>query len=115
FGTASQITKIGQATASITQEAAAIEQQIRADFERLSQEGFFSIHCVAVRNDVKGVNAPLLNPNLPPTATIRADQLVFFTNGISSMQTFRLTQDGNKKPQSAFSRVYWGHAFQLGE
>lgn len=115
FGTASKITGLGQATASLTQEAAAIEKQIRADFERLSQEGFFAIHCVAVRNDVKGLGQPLLNPNLPSTAIVRADQLVFFTNGVSTMQTFRLTQNGNKKAQAAFSRVYWGPAFQLGD
>src|SRR5262245_37083712 len=75
FGTASQITGIGIGTQNMINEAIAIERQIRDDFSRLTDEGFFAIRCVAVRNDVKGPGQPLLNPNQPPSAIVRADQL----------------------------------------
>ena len=77
FGTASKVTGLGQATRDVMQEAAAIERQIRADFARLSPEGFFVIHCVAVPNDVhySPTFPQLLNPSLPRDAIIRADQL----------------------------------------
>lgn len=119
FGTASQITGMGQATASMMQEAAAIEKQLRDDIAKLTSEGFFAIRGVAVQNDVKRLGpsgiptAPLLDPNRSPKAIIRADQLVFFANGVESMQSFRLSAGSNHKAQSVASRIYYGHAFQL--
>ena len=115
FGTASQITRIGQATAAVMQEAATIEDQLRSDIAHLTDKGFFAIRGVAVRNDVKGAGQPLLNPNLPPGAVIRADQLMFFTDGVDSPQTSRLTQGSNRAGQGTAARVYWGPAFQLGD
>jgi prepilin-type N-terminal cleavage/methylation domain-containing protein len=119
FGTASQVTRMGQATAALLQEAAAIEQQIRQDISRLTNEGFFVIHCVAVRNDVRGSSYPLLDPNRPNDAIIRADQLLFFANGVQGIQTFRHSTPGgtfpvgsNHKGQGTVSRVLYSHAFQ---
>jgi hypothetical protein len=114
FGIASRVTGIGQAGAAVLQEAAAIERQLRADFERLSTEGFFGIRCVALRNDVNVQSGGgLLNPSLPPDAVIRADQLVFFTQGLHSIQTLRGGTGTVRKGQGPASRIYYGHAFQL--
>ncbi|MCI0632082.1 MAG: prepilin-type N-terminal cleavage/methylation domain-containing protein [Phycisphaerales bacterium] len=113
FSTASQITGVGQATASMMTEAAAIEQRMRDDISKLTADGFFAIRCVAVRNDVKGAGQPLLDPNKPFNAFIRADQLVFFANGVESMQGFRQSEFGNHKTQGITSRIYYGHAFQI--
>lgn len=113
FGTASKVTGLAQANQDVLAEAAAIEAQIREDISRLSREGFFAVHNVAVSNDVRGPAQPLLNPNLPPNAIIRADQLVFFATGVEGAQAYRLTQGGNHKSQGTVSRVYYGHGFQL--
>lgn len=116
FGTASQVAGVGQATASVIQEAAAIEAQLRSDLAHVTDEGFFAIRCVAVRNNVKqstNPNEPLLNPNLPPTAWIRADQLVFFATSVESTQTFRITNYSSHKGEGTASRIYYGPAFQL--
>ncbi len=114
FGTASRITSIGQATASVLQEAAVIERQLREDLERLNHEGVFLIRCVKVRNDIN-VNSggPLLNPYLSQDDYIRADQLLFFTHGIESSQTYHISQGSNNKGQGTASRIYYGHSFQL--
>src|SRR5688572_19982863 len=111
FGTASRVTGMAQGNQDVLQEAAAIERQLRDDIARLCKEGFFAIHCVSVRNDVNG--AVLLNPNLPPDALIRADQLVFFATGVEGTQAYRLSQGSNHKGQGTVSRVYYGPAFQL--
>ena len=67
FGTASDVTGMGEATADIMQEAAAIEQQIRSDFERLSYNGYFAIKSHAVRNDFNiGTTGEMLDPNRSP-------------------------------------------------
>lgn len=123
FSTASQVTGIGQAASSVLTEAAVIEQQLRKDISRLSYDGIFAIRCVAVRNDINQhpavpngtITAPLLNPNLPPKAFIRSDQLLFFADGVHNMQTFRLNSGSNHKGQGTVARVYWGHGFQIPE
>ncbi|MHC4993335.1 MAG: hypothetical protein ACYTGC_20405, partial [Planctomycetota bacterium] len=112
FGTTSQVTSIGAGTNDLLQAAAAIERQVRKDFERLSYEGVFAIQGHLVRNDING---GLLNPNLPPDAGIRADQLLFFTQGLGSIQTFRVADESRHRAQSTTARVYYGHAFQLGQ
>ncbi len=113
FGTVTKVAGLGEATADVLQEASAIERQLRNDIERLSKDGFFAIRCVEVPNDVNG--GQLLNPLLPDTAMIRADQLVFFTYGRESTQRWigsnNLDSGGNQ--QAIESRVYFGHGFQL--
>ncbi|MCH8344489.1 MAG: prepilin-type N-terminal cleavage/methylation domain-containing protein [Planctomycetes bacterium] len=113
FGTVSKVTGLGQASSDILQEAAAIERQIRNDFARLAPEGFFAIRSVAVPNDINVPLGPLLNPSLLDDAMIRADQLVFFANGVQSIQTFRQGAGSNRKGQGTAARIYYGHAFQL--
>lgn len=122
FGTASAVTGMSEATTDVMQEAAAIERQIRSDFNRLSTDGFFAIVGRAVQNDYNVLSGgPLLDPSQPPDAWIRLDQLVFFTQGAQSIQTIRQPpnpvpgQSGSHKAQSAASRVYYGHAVQFTE
>lgn len=111
FSTASHVVGMGQASASVLQEAAALERQLREDIARLSHEGFFAIRQVAVPNNVNG--DVLLNPMLPEDAIIRADQLVFFTTNVNTPQTADFAGAMNILAQGAASRVYYGHAFQL--
>jgi hypothetical protein len=119
FATASHITAVGQATASLITEAATIQQQMRDDLAKLTPEGYFAIRCVAVRNNYRHLpplddpGAPLVNPNLPSSAWIRADQLLFFAAGVESVQTFRGGEGTDHRSQGTISRVYYGHAFQL--
>ena len=115
FSTAGKVTSLGQATADVLQETTAIERQIRSDFERLAPNGVFAIRCVSIRNDINVPLGPLLNPALPENAMIRADQLLFFTNGVQSIQTYRQGSGSNHKGQGTAARVYYGHAFQLPE
>ncbi len=116
FGTVGKLTSLGQATADVLQETTAIERQIRSDFERLAPNGVFAIRCVSIRNDINVPLGPLLNPALPDAAIIRADQLLFFTNGVQSIQTYRQGPWGsNHRGQGTAGRIYYGHAFQLPE
>ena len=114
FGTVSKVSSLGQGNADVMQEIAAIERQLRADVERMSPNGVLVIRGVAVRNDVNAPG-PLLNPNLPSDAFIRSDQLMFFVDGIQSVETFITGANvgSNHKPQMTASRVYYGHAFQM--
>lgn len=113
FGTASQVTGLGQAASSVLQDTAAIERKIRADIENLSPDGFFAIRCVAVRNDVHATagRGPV-NPVLPSDAWVRADQLLFFTHGAQSIQTAS-TGAVRIMAQGTASRVYYGHGVQI--
>ncbi len=106
------VTAAGMATADLLAQAAAIERVLRSDFERLSREGFLAIRCVGVRNDVNHPG-PLLAPALAPDAVLRADQIIFFTQGVGSVRTFRAGAGVNRKGTSTVARVYYGHAFQL--
>ena len=114
FNTTSQVTRVGQANADILQEAAAIEQLLRDDFRRLSTEGVFAIRNVAVRNDIHG--SVLINPAIAPDAMVRADQLLYFVQGPSEVTTMLRFQAGdNLSGLGTVGRVYFGHAYQLGE
>ena len=88
FSTTSKVTGIGQATAGVLQEAAAIERQLRADLARLNRDGIFAIRCVKVRNDINLPAGGLLNPALDRLAYIRADQLLFFTQGVHEARPY---------------------------
>lgn len=120
FGTASKVAGIGEATANVLQEAAAIEQQIRQDFARLDYGGFFAIQSHAVSNDVNA-SGVLLDPNRPLSVTFRSDQLIFFVSGIQNTRNFTLSGNPNdfgeyansRQQQSTSARIYYGHAYQL--
>ena len=127
FGTASQVVKNGEATANILQETAAVEQLMRNDLDRISDEGFLMVQCVAVRNDAGG---QLLDPTLPPGHIFRCDQIAFVADDLAiSRQTQSMGQfiekepDGQGRvdylgqtlptPQSTASVLYYGHGIQF--
>ena len=49
----SQVAATCRANSELLQQAVAIEQQFREDIEKISPEGFFAIHSVAVANNIK--------------------------------------------------------------
>jgi hypothetical protein len=113
FGIASRVAGLGEATADIMQETATIERQLREDFKRLSDDAFFLIRCVRVRNDINlDDGGPLLDSALPLDAFLRADQLFFFVDGAQHMATLG-TRGSNMRGLGVASRVYWGHGIQL--
>jgi type II secretory pathway pseudopilin PulG len=114
FGIAGRVTGLGEATANLMQEAATIERQLRDDFKALSDDGFFLIRCVRVRNDINLDNngGPLLDPNRPKDDFLRADQLFFFVDGAQQMAILG-TRGTNIRGLGVSSRVYWGHGIQL--
>ncbi|MCP3905111.1 MAG: hypothetical protein GY715_15915 [Planctomycetes bacterium] len=113
FAAAAAVTRAGEAVTQVTRETAAIERQLRSDFDRLAGDGILAIRCVAVPNDLAGA-ARLLDPARPADAMLRCDQLLYFTTGVQSAQTFRTGQRLDRKGEAAAARVYFGHAFQLG-
>jgi prepilin-type N-terminal cleavage/methylation domain-containing protein len=132
FGTASEVVKKGEASANILQETAAIEQLLRSDLDRISDQGFLLVQCVAVDNDVMAQNGggQLLDPTLPPDHVFRCDQIVFVTDDLAiSRQTQTMGQFVEKQPdaqgyvdyldqtrptpQSTASVLYYGHGIQF--
>ena len=127
FGTASTVVKNGEANADILQEAAAVEQLIRNDLARISDEGFMIIQCIGVRNDVNTVvnGGPLLDATKPAGHIFRADQLAFVADDLAiSRQTQTMgafvenangfyTGETSPTPQSTASIVYYGHGVQF--
>lgn len=111
FGTVTRVNSVGQANSDLLSEAAAIEKQFRRDIERLCYQGVLGIRNVSVANDVNG--SVLLNPELPASARIRCDQLVFFANGVEGTQVFVPGKDSRHKPQAAIAKVFYSHAYQL--
>ncbi len=119
FGTAQRVASVGEANASILQEAGAIERRIREDLARLSDDGYMAIRNVAVRNDVNdagGANQiELLNPDLPADAILRLDQLVFCAEGAQETVDYIGTVNlfGGAVPTSTISRITYGHGVQV--
>jgi type II secretory pathway pseudopilin PulG len=119
FGTAQRVSSVGEANASILQEAGAIERRLRDDLARLSDKGYMAIRNVAVRNDINDVagtnQLELLNPDLPADSILRLDQLVFFAEGAQDTVDFVGTVNlfGGSVPSSSLSRITYGHGVQV--
>jgi len=119
FSTASKVASLGEAANDILQETGAIERQIRTDVSQLDYDGVLVVQCVAIRNNANQISspsAPLIDPTRSPTATIRCDQLVFFTKGTQTSARFAGNQDlgpFNGLARSGVSRVLYGHGVQL--
>ena len=117
FNTTSQVSRVGEATNNVMQDIAAGERQLRADLASLSRDGFFAIRCVAVPNSIYANT--LLDPNRPPDAMIRCDQLVFFTTESAGSAAYTHV-DGNNwigglhRGRGLSNRIYYGHGFSLG-
>ncbi|MEM7227965.1 MAG: prepilin-type N-terminal cleavage/methylation domain-containing protein [Planctomycetota bacterium] len=115
FGTASRITAVATANASLIQTVSAVQAQLRRDIDSYNDDGLFMIRNLAVRNDAYGPNAPLINPVLKPDEWIRCDQLVFFRSGIQGMTTFALAGDTQLKSSSNESVIIYSPGFQIPE
>ncbi len=115
FSTTQQVAGAGEANAETINEIVAIEQAMREDLANISREGFIVIRNVAVPNDVRGAGRPLLNPELPAEAEIRSDQIMFIREGVQRLQTISVGAGEKVRPTATSTRVYYGHAFTLGE
>ncbi len=119
FSTASKVASLGEAVNDILQETGAIERQIRTDISRLDYDGVLVIQCVAIKNNANQLSspfAPLIDPTRPEKATIRCDQLVFFSKGTQTSARFAGNQDlgpFNGLARSNVSRILYGHGVQL--
>lgn len=111
FDTVTKVTGLASATQDVLTEASAIERQLRPDFENIAPEGYLAIRQVRVRNDING--ATLLDPSLPFNHYFRADQIVYFTNTLSGMQTYRQAAGSNHKGEATVAFCYFGPGFQL--
>mgnify|MGYP006966873582 CR=1 FL=1 len=110
LSTTSTVASIGGARAEMSQQVIAIEQQLRQDIERISNEGFFAIHSVAVANNISG-DTWLIDNARPPEAIIRCDQMIFFINGVES-STLN-TGTTNYAGQGTASMLYYGHGLRF--
>ena len=117
FGAASKVSAVAEANADLLQTAAAIEQQIRADFANLPENGFLVLQQVEVN---RFGNAQTLDPALG-AVEMRADQIAFFTRGVRTTQQFTgydqlqplgAIVSSRWLPQSAIARIYYGHGVQ---
>ena len=110
LSTTSAVSAAGRATSELLQQAVAIEQQFREDIEKISPEGFFGIHSVAVANNVRG-DFFLLDDSEPAEAIIRCDQLIFFTESVASPMLNRGSTD--YAGQGLASMLYYGHGLRF--
>jgi type II secretory pathway pseudopilin PulG len=119
LGTTTQVSGLGEANSNVTQEAEAVEKQLRQDLARLDLDGYLVVRCVGVRNDVNrvryGNSAPLLNPVLDPNAMLRCDQAVFFMKGAEDTQQYVGGSDLNGRfpPRAGSTRIIYGHGVQV--
>ena len=119
FSATSKVAGLGEANSDVNADLQAFEKSIRDDLHAISRDGFLMIRCVAVRNDIRRPTAdstrPLLDPTLDPDHVFRADQLLFFREGVSGSKNYGLSAGANNRGRSTAQRVYYGHAFQLAD
>ena len=82
FSMTSSVSASGVAISETLQQAVAIEQQLREDIAKVSDDGFFAIRHVAVSNNI--YQYFLIDETQPESAIIRFDQLVFVRLGTIS-------------------------------
>ena len=117
FNTASKVSSTGEANADVLQQGTVIEEQLRRDLQRICRDGFMAIQCVEVPNNVNvAAGGPLLNPQLPAAATVRCDQLVFFTAGSETSARWAGPGDlvaAGGGQQARVAMVRYGHGVQM--
>lgn len=114
FGVTQQVTGVGESNSEVLAQVGAIERQLRRDLQNLSRRGFIVIRNVEVPNDFRGPG-DLIDPNRPPSATIRSDQLFFVREGVQRIESLSLGAGEKVRPTGIATRVYYGHGFALGE
>jgi hypothetical protein len=127
FQAASAVSRTANASGDILQEAWGIEQQMRADFSRISPDGALVIHSVEVPNDYNyrlwdntGPRPPLINPALPAEAPIRCDQVWFVMDGFERSKSYGAADAGGSgvgvpRIIGGAAAVTYGHGLQFPE
>jgi type II secretory pathway pseudopilin PulG len=128
FQAASAVSRTANASGDILQEAWGIEQQMRADFSRISPDGALVIHSVEVPNDYNyqlwdntGPRPPLINPALPADAPVRCDQSWFVMDGFERSKSYGAADlwggpsDGVPRIIGGAAAVTYGHGLQFPE
>jgi type II secretory pathway pseudopilin PulG len=117
----------GRRTSNLTQYAALVESQMRADFEAMTREGFLVIRNQNVDVDANGVidanDVVALSENDTRARIRRADEIIFFVRGgteaggrLEPQSTSRRTYASQRVPvlpdlatTSNAARIYYGH------
>jgi len=107
FSVTSSVSASGVAISETLQQAVAIEQQLREDIAKISDDGFLAIRHVAVPNNI--YQYILIDDSQPAEAIIRFDQLVFIRLGITTPVGLRNSGNGDFAGQTFASTVYYGH------
>lgn len=107
FTTTSAVSASGVAISETLQQAVAIEQQLREDIAKISDDGFMAIRHVAVPNNI--YQYILIDDTQPEEAIIRFDQLVFIRLGTTTPVGLRNSGAGDFAGQTFASTVYYGH------
>ena len=107
FSVTSSVSASGVAISETLQQAVAIEQQLREDIAKISDDGFLAIRHVAVPNNI--YQYILIDDSQPESAIIRFDQLVFIRLGITTPVGLRNSGNGDFAGQTFASTVYYGH------
>lgn len=97
----------GRRVSAINQYAASIERTLRADFERMTRDGF-----LVIRNEYTGGPAglPISEEALDTIRPRRIDEIVFFARG--QFETARGPMDPQFRPRASEVRIYVGHGMQ---
>ncbi|MCH2141032.1 MAG: prepilin-type N-terminal cleavage/methylation domain-containing protein [Phycisphaerales bacterium] len=126
FEAASGVARTGEASGDALQEAWLIQSQMEEDLSSISSDGALVIHSVEVPNDYNfknwsgdGVRPGLIHPNLPASAPVRCDQLVFFKSGFEQTRKLGDTafdqMTGVPRVMGGASMITYGHALQFPE
>jgi prepilin-type N-terminal cleavage/methylation domain-containing protein len=107
FSVTSSVSASGVAISETLQQAVAIEQQLREDISKVSDDGFLAIRHVAVPNNI--YQYILIDDTQPETAIIRFDQLVFIRLGTTTPVGLISSGSGDFAGQTFASVVYYGH------
>ncbi len=115
FGTVGETITRGRRVSELNRAAAQIERVMRADFDRMSREGF-----LVIRNEYAnaGNNVALFDPSLfegePDLAPRRIDEIQFFAlNETGQFQSSRVPLHPDLIAESSVARVYYGHGKKM--
>lgn len=117
----------GRRTSNLTQYAALVEAQMRADFEAMTRDGFLVIRNQSIDVDLNGVidanDVVAVSESDTKARTRRADEILFFVRGgteasgsLESQSTTRRAYVSQRVPvlpglstSSNAARIYYGH------
>jgi len=111
FGTVGETISRGRRVSELNRSAAQMERVMRADFNRMSREGF-----LVIRNEYanRGQPVSLFDPSLyegePSPRPRRIDEIMFFArNDTGQFETARVPMHPDMIASSDSARIYYGH------